>query len=419
MKKLISGLFTIVMTVAIVATSIGESIYSEFSTTMFVNAYYYGDFEYYTLNDGTVEISHYKGTDTKVDIPNEIYGKDVTGIRFNAFKDCKKILIITIPDSVKYIDNYAFSGCSRLTSVIIPDNVTRIGYGAFKSCVNLNRLTIGKGVINIENEAFYNCNSLTSVTIPGSVNKIGTGVFQDCVRLSQVTIENGVNGIGDYAFYGCTNLTSISIPESVTSIGNYTFYKCSSLTNVSIPENVATIGNYTFNYCSSLKSIIIPKSVTRFGYSPFSDCSIPLNIYYTGTKEDWSKISFDTNYNHWKHVNIYYNYAPQSAELQGKIYYQQNLKDNSQIRFIAEVGIDDIEKANKGNYSVKVGDNEFGDEFYTAYLSIIANGKQVKAGDGKCFVVTPVVKQIPKGIDVTSIFNIDTYYIGLKRTISF
>lgn len=419
MKKIIAGLLSVAIATAVMSIPIGENIYNGFSTTISAKAYYYGDYEYKNLNDGTVEISKYKGTDTKVDIPAKIYSKDVTGIGENAFKNNGKLISLTIPDSVKYIENYAFSRCLRLTSVIIPDSVVSIGYGAFESCVILHNLIIGKGVESIQNGAFANCEGLNSVTIPSNVLKIGTGLFENCKKLSNVIIENGVTTIGDYAFYECSSLTSVSIPDSVTTIGNYTFYKCSSLTNIPIPDSVTTIGNYAFNYCSSLKSIIIPKSVIKIGYSPFSDCSIPLNIYYTGTEEDWSKISFTTNYKYWKYVNVHYNYAPQSAELQGKIYYQQNLKDNSQIRFIAEVGIDDIEKANKGNYSVKVGDNEFGDEFYTAYLSIIANGKQVKAGDGKCFVVTPVVKQIPKGIDVTSIFNIDTYYIGLKRTISF
>ena len=95
------------------------------------SAYTLGDFEYKNLDDGTVEISGYKGSDTELFIPSEIYGKKVTSIGWYAFEDCTTINSVIIPESVTEISFGAFYGCTSLSSISIPDNVTRIYSGAF------------------------------------------------------------------------------------------------------------------------------------------------------------------------------------------------------------------------------------------------------------------------------------------------
>lgn len=105
--------------------------------------------------------------------------------------------------------------------------------------------------------------------------------------------------------------------------------------------------------------------------------------------------------------------------LEGTIYYQQNIKNNSQVRFIAELSVEDIEKAQNGNYVIKVGDNEIPGEILTAYRSIKANGKTVKAEDGKCFVTTSVLTSIEAGSKITSEFSLDIYKNPLTRTVEF
>ena len=200
------------------------------------------------------------------------YG-DITKIGNYAFSYCSSLTSITIPDSVTEIGNYAFRFCDSLTSVTIGDSVTSIGNYAFDNCSSLKSVTIPDSVTSIGNNAFYNCSSLTSVTIPDSVTTIGDGTFHSCSSLTSITIPDSVTEIGKQAFYYCSSLTSVTIPDSVTSIEDGTFGNCSNLTSVTIPNSVTTIGGSAFSSCDSLTNVTIPDSVTTIGSGAFSRCS--------------------------------------------------------------------------------------------------------------------------------------------------
>ena len=196
--------------------------------------------------------------------------------------------------SVTSIGYAAFSRCTSLTSITIPNSVTSIGEYAFRYCSSLTSITIPNSVTSIGEDTFYGCSSLTSVTIPNSVTSIGDYAFYECTSLTSITIPNSVTSIGDRAFYNCSSLTSLTIPNSVTSIGYRAFYNCSSLPVVdnvryadtylveAVDKSLSTytikagtkwIGDYAFKDCSFLTSITIPNSVTSIGEGAFYNCS--------------------------------------------------------------------------------------------------------------------------------------------------
>ena len=149
------------------------------------------------------------------------------------------------------IGEYAFHGCSSLTSVIIPSSVTGIG-----------------------EDAFSYCSSLTSINIPSSVTEIGRDAFRDCSSLTSVNIPSSVTEIGGYAFSGCSSLTSINIPSSVTSIGEVAFGCCSGLRSIYVyAETPLSIGVGVFDGCDSENCILyVPKGTydaywySKWGY---------------------------------------------------------------------------------------------------------------------------------------------------------
>ena len=208
----------------------------------------------YKLNsDGrTYYVSDYVGDSTIVYIPNYYNDRMVTGIGDFAFSACSSLSSITIPNSVTSIGNSAFSNCTKLTSITIPNSVTSIGDSAFYGCSSLTSITIPNSVKSIGDSAFRGCSSLTSITIPNSVKSIGDSAFFNCTKLTSITISNSVTSIGDRAFCNCAKLTSITIPNSVISIGISAFSGCFALTSITIPNSVTSIGDYAFSYSSKL-----------------------------------------------------------------------------------------------------------------------------------------------------------------------
>ena len=181
-----------------------------------------------------VEISGCNKEATEVVIPDEIEGLPVTSIGMETFSTHRKLVSVTIPDSVTKIGSVAFNSCTNLTSVSIPDSVSSIG-----------------------GYAFYNCKSLTSVDIPNSVKAISGNTFGICTNLVSVSIPDSVQAIGDSAFSGCNSLVSLTIPDSVTKIGSQAFSYCKSLKSVIVPSSVESISIYAFGWCDNLESLTI------------------------------------------------------------------------------------------------------------------------------------------------------------------
>ena len=226
------------------------------------------------------------GTDLK--FIRELAGRDVNGGKTDgklSILDLSEAKIVAGGDAyVRFSENYytsndklgdyAFSGCSGLTSLTLPSSVTSIGRGAFHGCWKLTSLTIPSGVTSIGYSAFRGCSGLTSLTIPSGVTWIDSEAFRGCSGLTSLTIHSGVTSIGNYAFYGCSGLTSLIIPSGVTSIGKWAFRGCSGLTSIYVyPENLPELGIDIFNGCDAKNcTVYVPKGTydayksSEFGY---------------------------------------------------------------------------------------------------------------------------------------------------------
>jgi hypothetical protein len=258
------------------------------------------------------------GSITGVVIP-----ESVKTIDRGAFYECYSLTSITIPDSVTSIGENPFSYCNALTeinissgnpnysseegilyskdkqtiiacpagksgSVQLPDTVTYIGEDAFRGCSDITSITIPDSVTSIGAAAFHNCSSLTTLTIPYGVTDIVDSAFGGCSLLTSISIPDSVTRIGDWSFSGCHSLTNITIPENVISIGEYAFDGCLAIKNITIPDSVISIGDQAFRECNSLTTITIPKSVTSIGVSLFFWCENMTDIQVSSDNPNYS-----------------------------------------------------------------------------------------------------------------------------------
>lgn len=168
---------------------------------------------------------------------------------------------ITIPSTVKSIDDGAFHGQS-ITELVIPGNVKSISSSAFEYCDNLKSVKFEEGVETFEMEnsdhLFSQCTNLEEISFPSTMKCIpdyGLGW-----SLKKVTISEGVTKIDDNAFDSC-QIKSLKLPSTLKEIGKEAFAHCNELKSLKLEDGVETIGSDAFSWCFDLESINIPSSV--------------------------------------------------------------------------------------------------------------------------------------------------------------
>lgn len=159
----------------------------------------YGDYSYKILSDGTAEITGYSGSDTCLTIPNEINGYTVTSIGDSAFFEHSNITSITIPDSVTSIGSEAFINTAYYNNNNNWDKegVLYINKHLIKAKPDVvsGNYDVKEGTVIIADEAFTGCSRLTNITMPDSVTSIGERAFSDCSSLTSITIPDNVTSI--------------------------------------------------------------------------------------------------------------------------------------------------------------------------------------------------------------------------------
>ncbi len=323
-----------------------------------------------------------------------------------AFNNCSSLISIKIPNGVIDIGYNAFQGCTHLLSIDIPNSVTSIDGGAFMNCLSLTKIKIPNGITRLESYTFEYCYSLTSIEISNSVTYIGLNTFSGCKSLTSIEIPDSVESIYGRAFAG-TSITSIMIPSSVkyiydnpfvgckyleeiivssdnekfhsngnciiytksnslklgcnnsaipnyvTSISAHAFEQCHSLVSIVIPKSVTWIGEFAFWECSSLTAVEIPDSVTRIDKSAFSgwDYGSLVDVYYTGTREQWYNIYVGSNNKYFTNATIHFNSS--------KNKFSFNTKDGNFYTFLDETQLSNTSNIVFGDSNLSFTHDEY------------------------------------------------------------
>ena len=225
------------------------------------------------------------------------YGWHITlnsNVPVHLYQDGKEIINLTIPESVKTINNYAFAYCTSIKSVIIPESVIGIGKRSFSDCSSLERVSIPSGIVALGISAFEYCGNLKRVDIPsidawlkltftedtdsysGAANNpfefSGEGhLYVSDKEITEITIPDGFTKVGDFTFVHLKNLASVTIPDSVQEVGVCAFENCKSLQSILIPDKVTKIDASAFR-SSGIKNITLGSGVTTISYQAFRNC---------------------------------------------------------------------------------------------------------------------------------------------------
>ena len=232
---------------------------------------YTGDACEIVIPDGIYEIAKNAFRRNKK-ITSVIIPKRIEKIGGRAFAGCTALQTVKIAD-VHIIAPYAFTGCTSLQTVHLPDNkMVTITYGAFKGCTALKAFKVPEGVRKISTAAFGKCCSLETVSLPATLERIREYAFSKCVRLKKVSLLSAHTDISPAAFHKCntdiyfewktkeTNPGAAQDGFDVDSSGTLISYFGRN-PEVFIPEGVVAAGECCFHSNTSVKTVTTPVSL--------------------------------------------------------------------------------------------------------------------------------------------------------------
>lgn len=236
------------------------------------------DTGYIRNNDGV--LIGYDGSGTELVIPPMVSGMEIVGIDEKAFSGNTKITSVVLPDTLTYLDVNAFQGCTALQNVSFPSSLTYIGPAAFEDCTALKDVEIPASVETIEQSAFSNAGA-GSFAAEGAVtygygslqnsgfDRIKIGADSDLsegyifanAKAAEILLGGGITKIGERAFSGCENLTQLILPATVTELGAGAFASTPALRRLELPEGITELPSDVF-WSTGLHVLIVPESVT-------------------------------------------------------------------------------------------------------------------------------------------------------------
>ena len=247
----------------------------------------------YTVEESGAVLTGIQTTETDIVVPDKLGGYAVVKID-RAFKNKTKITSVILPDTVTVITAETFAYCSKLSSVVLSANLSRIGESAFFACTSLTEIDIPDSVTDMEQYAFSSCEKLNSVSLPNNLRTIKKGVFYGSSSLAEIEIPESVGFIGQDAFYGTAYYNNQENWENGALYlgGHLIKVKSESVSgHYTIKKNTKSICDYAFNSCTNLTALVMGKDLKAVGESIFFNCKNIKDIYYSGTVDDKSKIS--------------------------------------------------------------------------------------------------------------------------------
>lgn len=257
------------------------------------------DYEIVIEEDGAY-ITKYLGTESTVELPEEIDGNRVVGISSNAFAGNKSVQNIVIPETVKEIGSWAFVDIENLQAISVDSKnesfcdengvlfnkdktvllrypslkqgesyevsggVVEIAETAFYGTQALKKVEFPSTLLKISRYAFY-YSGIESVIMPDSVNEVGESAFLRCKALKSITFSKNVETLAETVLGDCSALVELNLPENLKTIEDCALINCKALVEINFPNGLETIGNYVFSGCNSIVSLVFPDSVKRVG----------------------------------------------------------------------------------------------------------------------------------------------------------
>lgn len=264
-----------------------------------------------------------------IDIPSTHNGVAVTQIADGAFSDCSNVTQVNIPDSIKKVGKSAFDGCVGIKKIDFAGTECTIGESAFAHCSSLTDINLPSALKTIPENAFYDCKALVTIDIPDTVETIDKEAFRICTGITVFDIPASVTYIGKNAFIGCAGVTAYNVangnsvytstdgvlygPHSSSVadktliqypagkadtgytvqadtlyIGDCSFGASENLVSVVLPDGLKKIDSYAFNECKALKTVNIPSTVTKIGSLAFGKCVSLESIVIPASVTDFS-----------------------------------------------------------------------------------------------------------------------------------
>lgn len=233
-------------------------------------------------------------------IPSEYNGFPVISIGKWAFFGCDKITSIIIPDSVIQVEEAAFHSCESMKEIILSENINSLPSLVFSDCTTLTNVTIPPNVYEIKDTVFRNCSSLSSIYIPSLTTKIDFTFVLGCKNLKKIFVDANnklyytrdgvlyIKGSNDYICVPQGIRGSVTLPDEIESV--FGFADCKHLETVVLSNKTKLIEYGAFENCVSLKALVIPESVKCVDGMAFRGCD-KLTIRIIGKhniKDDWS-----------------------------------------------------------------------------------------------------------------------------------